>query len=155
MERTNNTLDDQARTVEILFDSLVMQGSKHLTEKLMESDLTVAQYMSMDALNQKGSECSMSELAERIQQSSATMTGIVDRLVEKGWVTRRRSEEDRRAVFVNLTGEGQNVLTRVAGEKRQYVLDNIRKMSTEDIEQFIILLKRYMTAAGYMTSSMP
>ena len=152
MERTINSLDDQARTVENLFDSLVMQGNKHLTEKLTQHDLTVAQYLSMDALQRKGSECSMSELAERIQQSSATMTGIVDRLVEKGWVTRRRSEEDRRAVFVSLTTEGIDILSRVAAERRQIVQDTIRKMAPDEINQFIRLLKHYMLAAGYINS---
>ena len=152
MERNINSLDDQARTVENLFDSLVMQGNKHLTEKLTQHDLTAAQYLSMDALQRKGSECSMSELAERIQQSSATMTGIVDRLVEKGWVSRRRSEEDRRAVFVSLTSEGINILNRVAAERHQIVQDTIRKMSPDEINQFIRLLQHYMVAAGYITA---
>ncbi|MCL5998347.1 MAG: MarR family transcriptional regulator [Chloroflexi bacterium] len=150
MERTNNSLDDQARTVEALFDSLVMQGNKSLSEKLMQYDLTVAQYLSMDALHHKGDECSMSELADRIHQSSATMTGIVDRLVEKGWVTRRRSEEDRRAVFVALTPDGQNILNRVTSERHEFVRNTISKIPATDVETFINLMKRYMQAAGYL-----
>lgn len=126
-----------------------MQGNKHLMEKLSHHDLTVAQYLTMEALSDKGSECSMSELAERIQQSSATMTGIVDRLVEKGWVTRRRSEEDRRAVFVTLTAEGQQIVDRVAAERRQSVQQSIEKMNASDVEQFIALMQSYMAAAGY------
>ena len=153
MERTNNSIDNQARIVEDLLDNLVMLGNKQLTEKLTQYDLTVAQYLSMDALNNKGSECSMSELAERIQQSSATMTGIIDRLVEKGWVTRRRSEEDRRAVYVNLTSDGQNLLRRVMTERQQLVLDILRKMSPDEVEQFIHLLQSYMTAAGLRTNT--
>jgi DNA-binding MarR family transcriptional regulator len=146
-----NTLSDQARTVEYLLDSLVMQGNKQLTEKLTQYALTVAQYLSMEALHRKGSECSMSELAERIQQSSATMTGIVDRLVEKNWVTRRRSEEDRRAVYVSLTPEGENLLKRVAQERRQAVQETIGKMDMADVDNFIQLMRSYMQAAGYHT----
>jgi DNA-binding MarR family transcriptional regulator len=153
MERTNNSLDDQARIVEALFDSLIMQGNKSLTDKLMQYDLTVAQYLSMDALQNKSDECSMSELAERIHQSSATMTGIVDRLVEKGWVTRRRSEEDRRAVFVALTPEGQNILDRVTSERHELILSTISKMSPPEVETFISLMRRYMQAAGYIDST--
>ena len=85
MEQINLPPDEQARTVRNLFDSLIMQGNKTLTEKLSQYDLTVPQYLSMDALMNKGAECNMSELADLIQQSSATMTGIIDRLVEKGW----------------------------------------------------------------------
>jgi DNA-binding MarR family transcriptional regulator len=148
MERNNNSSEHQAHLVESLLDNLVMLGNKQLTEKLTQHDLTVAQYLSMDALNNKGAECSMSELADRIQQSSATMTGIIDRLVEKGWVTRRRSEEDRRAVYVNLTADGQTLLQRVMAERQQLVQDTIHKMSPGDVDQFIHLLQSYMTAAG-------
>ena len=152
MERTNLPLDEQARIVERLFDDLIMQGNKSLTDKLAQYDLTIAQYLSMDALSKKNAECNMSELAELIQQSSATMTGIVDRLVEKHWVTRRRSEEDRRAVFVALTTDGQKLLNLVGGERRHLVLDTICKMTPEEINSFIHLLRRYMHAAGYVTS---
>ena len=144
-----NNSSDQARTIEYLFDNLVMQGNKQLTEKLTQYALTVAQYLSMVALQNKGAECSMSELAERIQQSSATMTGIVDRLVEKSWVTRRRSEEDRRAVFVSLTPEGENLLKQVALERRQAVLETIHTMNPTDVDNFIQLLRSYMRSAGY------
>ncbi len=148
MERINNSIDNQAHVVEGLLDSLVMLGNKQMTEKLTQYDLTVAQYLSMLALSNKGSECSMSELADRIQQSSATMTGIIDRLVEKGWVIRRRSDEDRRAVYVALTSNGHNLLRRVTSERRQNINDTLLKMTPEDIEQLIQLLKRYMSAAG-------
>ena len=148
MERINNSIDNQAHIVEGLLDSLVMLGNKQMTEKLTQYDLTVAQYLSMEALSNKGSECSMSELADRIQQSSATMTGIIDRLVEKGWVTRRRSEEDRRAVYVSLTANGQNLLRRVTAERRQIVMETLHKMTADDVEQLIQLLRRYMAAAG-------
>lgn len=142
-------INDQAHTVEHLFDGLVMQGNKQLNEKLSQYALTIAQYLSMEALRGKGTECSMSELAERIQQSSATMTGIVDRLVEKSWVTRRRSDEDRRAVFVSLTAEGENVLNRVAQERILAIQETICKMNPADVDTFIQLLRSYMQAAGY------
>ena len=154
MERNINNQSDQARAVEYLLDSLVMQGNKQLTEKLTQYSLTVAQYLAMEALQGKEAECSMSELAERIQQSSATMTGIVDRLVEKAWVTRRRSDEDRRAVYVSLTPDGANLLKRVAQERRHAAQETIHKMNPVDVDNFIQLLRSYMQAAGYQTHSL-
>jgi len=51
----------------------------------------------------------MSDLAECAQTSQASLTGIVDRLVEHGLVQRVRSEEDRRVVEVSLTEHGRRV----------------------------------------------
>jgi DNA-binding MarR family transcriptional regulator len=48
----------------------------------------------------------MSELALKIRLTVSSATLIVDRLVEKGLITRERSVEDRRVVRVALTGEG-------------------------------------------------
>ncbi len=150
MDRMNKSIEEQAQIVENLLDVMIMQGSKRIAEKLTDYDLTVAQYLSMSALRQKGEECSMSELAERIQQSSATMTGIVDRLVEKGWVTRRRSEEDRRAVYVSLTRTGADILTRVAHERRDEITNSLKKLEPGDLTEFIRLMTRYMQINGYL-----
>ena len=49
----------------------------------------------------------MTHLAELIDVSVASATGIVDRMEKKGVIVRRRSEEDRRVVevLVNESGE--------------------------------------------------
>lgn len=52
----------------------------------------------------------MSELAEITQTSSANITGIVDRLADKGIIERVRSETDRRVVEVALTKEGRAMM---------------------------------------------
>lgn len=40
------------------------------------------------------------ELAEKIGIPASTLTGVVDRLVERGYVKRIRDEKDRRVVFI-------------------------------------------------------
>ncbi len=40
------------------------------------------------------------ELAEKIGISASTLTGVVDKLVEKGYVKRIRDENDRRVIFI-------------------------------------------------------
>ena len=52
----------------------------------------------------------MSDLAECAQTSQASLTGIVDRLEEQGFVARSRSAEDRRVVDVAVTKQGRVVL---------------------------------------------
>jgi DNA-binding MarR family transcriptional regulator len=52
----------------------------------------------------------MSELAEITRTSSANITGIVDRLAERGIIERTRSESDRRVVDVALTEKGRAMM---------------------------------------------
>ena len=53
-------------------------------------------------------------LAERLQVEHNTLVGLVDRLVERGLVTRSRAPEDRRHVLVRLTGRGEAELEKLA-----------------------------------------
>lgn len=50
----------------------------------------------------------MADLAGMVEVSSASLTGIVDRLEERGLVTRCRSTEDRRVVWVGITDSGRD-----------------------------------------------
>ena len=97
----------------------------------------------------------MSELAEQIQQSSATMTGIVDRLVDKQWVGRRRSEADRRAVYVQVTDAGLEMLRTVEAEEYQEVLRVLSKMTPTSREGIVRYLTEYMQAAGFLEVAPP
>jgi DNA-binding MarR family transcriptional regulator len=50
------------------------------------------------------------ELAERLYAHRSTVTGIVDRLVDKGVVTRTTDPEDRRGVRLALTTRGKRLI---------------------------------------------
>ena len=152
MDTGNGSLEEDARAVEDLLLSLLRQGSKRFSEQLLKYDLTIAQYSALSALEQMRNECSMSELAEQIQQSSATMTGIVDRLVDKEWVSRRRSEEDRRAVYVRVTDRGLEMLRTVEAEQYKEILQVLSKMSLTSRQGLVRHLTEYMQAAGFIES---
>lgn len=53
-------------------------------------------------------ETTMGQLAENMNFPMSTATGIVDRLVRKGYMIRGRSETDRRIVVISLTGKGKS-----------------------------------------------
>lgn len=52
----------------------------------------------------------LSELADRSSVSAPTMSNTITTLEERGWVLRRRSETDRRIVWIEITTAGQEVL---------------------------------------------
>ena len=53
-------------------------------------------------------------LAERLQIRHHATVQLVDRLVERGTVRRRRAEGDRRGVVVELTARGEAILKKLA-----------------------------------------
>ncbi|MDI9590907.1 MAG: MarR family transcriptional regulator [Acidobacteriota bacterium] len=73
--------------------------------------LTYPQYVTMMALWERD-EVKVGELGERVHLDSATLTPLLKRLEARGYVTRRRSAADERAVIVSLTDEGRQLRER-------------------------------------------
>jgi len=63
-------------------------------------------------------------LADRLQLRHHSVGGLVDRLVARGMVVRRRDSPDRREVVVSLRPKGETVLRRLA-------LYSLRELRTE------------------------
>jgi DNA-binding MarR family transcriptional regulator len=78
------------------------QHNKQLGSKY---GLTVPQLVCLRQLLQEG-VMTLGRLAKAVYLSQATVTGIIDRLYEKGLISRERSTEDRRKMKVRLTEEG-------------------------------------------------
>lgn len=73
---------------------------------LDELDLTYTQYLTMMALWEHG-QLRVRELGECLCLDSSTLTPLLKRLEEKGYLSRCRSREDERELIVSLTGAGQ------------------------------------------------
>ena len=58
------------------------------------------------------SSIKVSDLARRMYLHPATVVGILDRLETKGLVSRVRSSDDRRVVWVKLTKQGEELISK-------------------------------------------
>lgn len=54
----------------------------------------------------QGEKYTMKELADRINRSKPTVTVLIDKLVEYGYVEREKSSTDSRVTYIKLTGKG-------------------------------------------------
>ena len=73
---------------------------------LDELDLTYTQYITMMVLWEHR-ELRAKALGQRLYLDSGTLTPLLKRLEEKGYVVRRRSTEDERDLIVSLTEQGE------------------------------------------------
>ena len=81
--------------------SLIKQNFERDFKKM---HVTQSQILVMRVLNQYG-DMKMSDISRELDLSNSTVSGIIDRLVEKKIVKRKRSEEDRRIVMISLAEE--------------------------------------------------
>lgn len=76
--------------------------------------LTYPQYVTMMALWERD-EVKVGELGSRLHLDSATLTPLLKRLEARGYLNRRRSVTDERAVIVTLTDEGRALREKALG----------------------------------------
>ena len=87
-----------------------------------------------------------SALAARVGVHVATMTGILNRLEEHGWVTRTRSDDDRRAVVVASTPDRQREIYRLFGGMNSRMAEILSGYSDADLATIADFLGRTVAA---------
>lgn len=104
---------------------------KVYTPYLDELGLTYTQFITMMVLWEQKS-LTVKELGKSLFLDSGTLTPLLKKLEEKGFVTRRRSLEDERNLIVTITEQGEALKQRAIHIPRT-VKEQIR-ISPEDAE---------------------
>jgi DNA-binding MarR family transcriptional regulator len=114
--RRNTTIDpnDRAAAVEELvsgFEALMHSLAELHAPEFLEIAVTMPQAKLLYLLGASG-DMHMSDLVARLGVSLSTVSGLVDRIVDQGFATRRDDPADRRQVVVALTEQGTAFLDR-------------------------------------------
>jgi DNA-binding MarR family transcriptional regulator len=75
----------------------------------------------------------MSQLADQLDVSVASATGIVDRMEKKGVVERRRNERDRRVVEVHVTEQGRQMFSNMQTEREARLVRILETVPDDDL----------------------
>jgi DNA-binding MarR family transcriptional regulator len=88
----------------------------------------------------------MSRLADLLDVSVASATGIVDRMEKRGVVERRHSEADRRVVEIHLTKRGLAVFMVMETERRKRLKKLVALMSDTELNALLMGLRAFRAA---------
>lgn len=81
---------------------------------LREFGLTYPQYLTLLALWGEDEPLSVGELGHRLRLDSGTLTPVLKRLEQAGYVTRVRDADDERRVLVAVTADGRDLQEQVS-----------------------------------------
>lgn len=80
---------------------------------------------------------SIAELADRQQASRPAISNTVDQLVDKGLVTRRQDETDRRYVQVALTEKGQELIHAIFARNHAWMSEKMAGLNTDELDTLV------------------
>lgn len=85
---------------------------------------------------ERNGEIIMSQIADFISIPMSTATGMVERLVKKGYIERVRNDSDRRIVTIRLTDAGK----KLTGDIKSVVMNMVKVVMDDLTEQEQALL---------------
>lgn len=80
----------------------------------------------------------MRGLAEALDVSQASATGIIDRMRQRDLVVRNRDDQDRRVVRVALTDTGRRLIDGVAAERRGRLAMLLGDLTDDELAGFLL-----------------
>lgn len=104
-------------------------------------DLTSTQWAALSKLYEKG-PCSQNLLGRLTAMDAATIKGVVDRMVKRGFVETRPDPEDGRRLVAALTPEGQALVERTFPAALAVTEDTLAPLNADERAQFLALLSR-------------
>jgi DNA-binding MarR family transcriptional regulator len=115
-------------------------------KNLLRIDLTPAELRILRVLREEGTS-PMNRLSHETLLSQPTITGIVDKLEERGFVERVRSKEDRREVLIAITQKGSSAFMKGEELHRRFVEKALSALDAPEVDDLVRLLRKLADAS--------
>lgn len=124
-----------------LMPAMMKEFARRQADQLFRDDITLPQFLILELLYHEG-KFMMTDLARTMRVTTAAMTGIVDRMVRDGYVSRMHNPEDRRIVNIKLTTKGSGLIKRISEDRRKMLVSVFGKVSETDRNNYLRILTR-------------
>jgi DNA-binding MarR family transcriptional regulator len=112
---------------------------RRLKRRLLGYGLTPIQHLVLELLMKKEG-LSAGEIGEMLFLDSATLSGVLHRMAQKGWITKETDNDDRRFVRLYLTEKGREMRPVLLGERERLNEEVLAGFTLEEK----VLLKRLL-----------
>lgn len=143
----NNNTSREALLADVLseMNMISLKDFQGALRRWHEGTLSLVHLNVLMILRSRG-PLTMTHLAELLDVSVASATGIIDRMEKKGVIERRRSDQDRRVVEVYVTDGGQQVFSAMEAERRLRLTQLLGSIGDADLAALLTGLRAFREA---------
>jgi len=131
----------KTKTIIYSIRRLIQAGELYSKELSKTYSISAAQLNCLLALYENG-PLPPSQIAKHMLVKSSTVTGVVDRLEQKGLVQRVRNSPDRRVITIELTETGNQLSENAPPPIQQKIIDGLKKLSEAEIDEIAFTLSK-------------
>ena len=112
-----------------------------LSRSLSCESITMSQFGILEALLHIGPQ-NQRELGKKILKSGGNITLVIDNLEKRGFVTRETDPNDRRAVIISLTDEGEKFIAEYFPVHLGKIVEEFSVLSPEELTELARICKK-------------
>jgi len=135
------TLAEFAEKVSAVMPVITREFVKQSYGDFSKLRVTMPQIFILNILEKEG-EARMSDLAKFLRVSTASVTGVTDRLVRDAYVVRERGTKDRRVVKIKLTQKGSRLINTLNDKRKKVIGKVFGKLSGPDRASYLRILNQ-------------
>lgn len=139
--------DEIVQEILRLLPSLGRALGRAVPPDVRREGISVAQVKALVHLAQNGAQ-TMSELAQGLRITTPSATGLINPLVEQGYVVRNREHKDRRVVTVSLSPEAEALAERLVNMRKNQIDRVLEGFTPEEQALFLRGLKKLAAVFG-------
>lgn len=118
----------------------VFNSFRHEVDGILDRKLTGGEFRVLSLISSGINRTT--DLSKKLDVSASHITAITDSLVANNFITRHRSEVDRRIVVLELTEEAKDFVASIEQKKKEMIVRRFSVFTEEEREQFQELLKK-------------
>jgi DNA-binding MarR family transcriptional regulator len=112
------------------------------------ADLTFTQLRGLSVIARR-QPLRMSDLAEALGMTAASASALIDRMVQRAFVTRCSDPNDRRTVLVELSRRGQRILDVMERGSSDHFTRMIEKMTANERDALATTLRAFVRIGAH------
>jgi DNA-binding MarR family transcriptional regulator len=138
MNQKNDSIEKLKVCNEVLIAirRIIQSVDLHSRYLVRQFGLTGPQLIVLQVIATRG-EISISEIAKAVSLGQPTVTGILERLENRGLIIRRRSKSDKRRIYISATEACKKLLEKAPPPMQEHFIQSFKTL--EDWEQTMIL----------------
>ena len=114
------------------------------TQKFECAHISIVQLETLKFIAQKKNVL-MKDIANYLSIAPPSLTPLIDHLEERQLIKRTSSQNDRRAIFINLTSKGKEALKKIMKKKVAAMHYLFQKLSKDEQKTLIHILEKLAT----------
>lgn len=124
---------------------ILMQTSKAIYERIKDemakNKLGITEFSVLEVLYQKAKQ-TIQQIGNCILISSGSMTYVIDKLEQRGLISRNACPDDRRVIHVTLTDDGIELMNEITPKYHEFVNHMFDSLVSVEAETLVQLLKK-------------